>query len=180
VLLTLLSQLISSEDTLINETQNNADGHDARTETKDDNLKDSLTDSSSLTNESHELSDSIKISARSRHSNRNKPAETLENTVALAGSSLKLPCRGFSHRMQWMFTAEGTYTPLILAYDCEIDERYVRHCHIDKSNKACNLVIKSLTTDMAGTYTCVERGPHNKPSSAKLIVLGWQSSRCCA
>jgi len=82
-----------------------------------------------------------------------------------------LYCRGRTQNIQWMFTQEGTVTPVIIADNCTINVSYMNSYYLDKINQACDLEIDSLTLDMAGTYTCAERGARSIPSSAKLIVL---------
>jgi len=96
-----------------------------------------------------------------------------DNIAAVVGSEVILTCRGSfgSNKIQWQFLAVGSTIPLTIVDKCKVDSRHVDSYRVDDTDKACNLVLDSVTLELAGTYSCSDRSQRSFTASSRLIVL---------
>jgi len=108
-----------------------------------------------------------------RRTTRLEDLVTPDNTVDLIGETVSLKCRGYSQsqNIQWHFLAVGSRIPIMIVNRCRINLKFVDLYEVDKADQACNLIIESLTLDLAGTYICTDRTIGISRSSAQLVVL---------
>jgi len=94
-----------------------------------------------------------------------------ENTVGFIGKTVKLNCRGFTSKIEWIFTATGSHSPITIAQNCKLDKRAIDHHKLDTEANSCNLEIEHLTFALAGSYTCSDRSERSSVSTAQLVIL---------
>jgi len=77
-----------------------------------------------------------------------------QDVAAPPGVQAVIKCRLAYQNVAWNFCPKDGTPPYLVAFDCKALQSYSVSYDIDSTNDACHLIIKKMTTRLAGTYTC--------------------------
>jgi len=89
-----------------------------------------------------------------------------------AGTSVTLSCRYRTQNTAWLIVPAGTSSSVTITSNCVLIPGFTDNYRTDLSDSSCNLIINSLTSMQAGTYTCQDLSSADLPASSEIITLG--------
>jgi len=173
VLFLFFCHQLSCDESVVNVSQDIANEQPNSIKPSDSEPSSEVSDDADDEPTEEQTDDDVGIGTRSGRSYREQHKRRVSpvNTAAIVGKPVTLKCRRRSQNINWMFVPLGSNTVMPVAEKCRADNRHVDRYDVDTSFQSCNLEIESVTLDMAGTYSCMDRSQRSTTSSAELIVL---------
>jgi len=93
-----------------------------------------------------------------------------KDVASPTGAKAVIKCRLASQNVAWTFCPKDGSPPYLVADNCNAVQATSDTFGIDRTNHACHLVIKKMSEQLAGTYTCQDLYSNERGHSAQLTV----------